>query len=584
MEDDDTADDADSLVRKIASAPPIAPPVAVTSAPASESREEPVPDPGVADARAFALVHAGLHFAEPDAEAAYIASRVTKLLRPVKIVSIFFAVVNAFLLVLEARHESADVASHNVWQHVGALVFSIGGIAATYSPWARRHFFALYLGALLTGPVMAAISYAGLPAESYRGQGIVGSEQIFFVVATLVLANLGFVRSVIASVAFAAVFQYVLVHVPRSASEARSLAVLFYLITAACLVANFFADRRDRRLFMNEQLLARERERSEHALRRDVADLSGELEHQRTRSLADVLARLGEGPHTPLRLRPGDVVDERYRVIRALGEGGMGQVHEVERVSDRRRFALKVLTGDADRASLARFAREAQIAAELDHPNVVAALDVGVTREGTLFVVMELVAGASLAASRNRYGDAEWALPILAQLARAIAAMHTRGIVHRDLKPANVLAEGDVVRVTDFGLASLGLPLAVTIPAGGSLAAAVTSSLTKTGTVMGTPLYMAPELVHGARDAGACTDMFSAGVIAFELLAGRLPYTSPPVLARLAGHEPVAAESLARAVPAVPNEIADVVDRCLANAPEARPTASELAAALARYG
>jgi hypothetical protein len=431
---------------------------------------------------------------------------------------------------------------------------------------------------------MSAISYAGLPAASFRGDAIVGSEQIFFVVATLILANLGFVRSVIASIAFAAVFQYVLVHIPRPASEARSLAVLFYLITATCLLASFFADRRDRRLFMNEQLLARERERSEQALRSDVSALSGELQHQRSRPLAEALERLTDTPRAPLRLGPGDVVDERYRVSRLLGAGGMGQVHQVERLTDARQLALKILTGNADRASLARFAREAQIAAELAHPNVVAALDVGVTPEGTLFVVMELVAGASLAASRDRYGDPAWALPILAQLARAIAAMHARGIVHRDLKPANILAAAGVVRVTDFGLASLSAREAITLPPGPALDAAGAGSLTQTGAVMGTPLYMAPELVHGARDAGTSSDMFSAGAIAFELLAGRLPYGAPPVLARLAGHEPAPAESLVRAVPALPHELASAIDRCLAYAPDVRPTASELVAALARYG
>jgi serine/threonine-protein kinase len=107
----------------------------------------------------------------------------------------------------------------------------------------------------------------------------------------------------------------------------------------------------------------------------------------------------------------------------------MGAVYEVERVADGRRLALKVLTGNAGRAALARFAREAQVAAELDHPNVISVVDIDVTRSGTLFVVMELVAGGSLASARARYGDLGFALPVLVQVARALSAMHARGSV-----------------------------------------------------------------------------------------------------------------------------------------------------------
>jgi hypothetical protein len=504
------------------------------------------------------------------------------MLRPVRIVIAFFVVVNVVLLIAEHILVAPDIANRNIWQHLGAIVFSLAGLAMMRTHWGRRYFFGMYLAGLLTGPVMAAASYHATPAEAFvvSPHSIVGGELIFFLLATVIIGNAGFVRSVIASVTYAAAFQYVLVHVPRAEAETRSLAALFYLINATCLLASFLADRRDRRLYMNEQLLLRERERAEHVLREDVTDLSDELEHQRTRTLDETLARLSDRPGAAVRLVAGALVDERYRIVRRLGAGGMGEVHEVERATDRRRLALKVLTHSSDRAALARFAREAQIAAELEHPNVVPALDIGVTRDGMLFVVMQLVPGASLAADRSRYGNASWALPILAQLARAIAAMHARGIVHRDLKPANILLDGDVVKVTDFGLASLTTGAGATTTVAATLADA--TSLTQTGAIMGTPLYMAPELVEGARDAGPQTDMFSAGIIAFELLAKRLPYASPPVLARLAGREPEAAESLAAAVPELPPEIADVVGRCLAHAPDARPSAAELATVLGR--
>ncbi|HET9990135.1 MAG TPA: serine/threonine-protein kinase, partial [Kofleriaceae bacterium] len=491
--------------------------------------------------------------------------------------------VNAVSLITDRIFSPAEVANRNMWQHLGAIVLTLVGLAAANTQWGRRNFFDGYLAFMMTGPVMAVWSYRAASTETLlaRPHSIVGGELIFFLLATVIIGNLGFVRSVIASVAYALAFQYVLLHVPRSESEARSLSVLFYLIAATCLLATFLADRRDRRLFMNEQLLLRERERAEHVLRADVTGLSGELQHQlaeRARALTEALARLTDGPRAAVRWVAGDLIAERYRIVRRLGAGGMGEVHEVERITDARRFALKVLTGAADRAALARFAREAQIAAELEHPNVVPALDIGVTHDGVLFLVMELVAGMSLAADRSRYGDASWALPILAQLARAIDAMHARGIVHRDLKPANILLDGDIVKVTDFGLASLGSDAGAAAAVASPLASA---SLTQTGAIMGTPLYMAPELVHGARDAGPQTDMFSAGMIAFELLAKRLPYASPPVLARLDGREPEPADSLATAAPELRRELADIIDRCLAHAPGARPSAAELAAVLA---
>jgi serine/threonine-protein kinase len=299
---------------------------------------------------------------------------------------------------------------------------------------------------------------------------------------------------------------------------------------------------------------------------------------ERSRGLSEALARLTESPRPPTRLGPGDVVEERYRIVRTIGSGGMGQVHEVERLTDSRRLALKTLTTVADRQALARFAREAQVAAELDHRNVVAALDIGVTPSGTPFLVMDLVLGSSLAAERTRYGDARWALPILTQIARALSAMHAHGIVHRDLKPSNVLLDGDLVKVADFGLAGLlaeHAPLAKTRPPNED-----SPALTLTGAIMGTPLYMAPELVRGAREAGPPADLFSFGVVAYELLSTKLPYAVPPVLERLTGRHPPAPVPLAQSSPELPAQLCTLVDGCLALAPEARPTAEAVAAAL----
>jgi serine/threonine-protein kinase len=309
----------------------------------------------------------------------------------------------------------------------------------------------------------------------------------------------------------------------------------------------------------------REAEVLNQELRRQIAD--------RAEQLANALARL-QTPSPSRALHPGMVLEDRYRVVRAIGKGGMGAVYEVERIADGRKLALKVLTGEADHVSLARFAREAQIAAELNHANVVSVLDVDVSRSGMLFVVMELVAGGSLAAERRRYGDAAWAFPILRQIAAALTAMHARGIVHRDLKPSNVLLDVGTVKVADFGL--------VAVLERAQLVETLAPDLTRTGAIMGTPLYMAPELARGAREANPSSDVFSFGVVAYELLANMLPFAAPPVLERLDGRTAPSAKLLAHTRPDLTREVCALVDGCLADQPETRPTADTLLAALER--
>jgi hypothetical protein len=307
---------------------------------------------------------------------------------------------------------------------------------------------------------------------------------------------------------------------------------------------------------------------------REVQRLNDELRRQiaeRSRELSEALAQLGSTPRAPA-LQPGEVVDERYRVLRALGKGGMGEVHEIERISDGRRLAIKVLSGVVNRDALARFAREAQIAAALDHPNVVAAQDVGVTASGTLFYVMELVSGGTLADESKRYGDPRWAIPVLRQIAAALSAMHARGIVHRDLKPSNVLLNSEQAKVTDFGIASL----ADSLPTGAgdsTVSLGARSGLTRTGAFMGTPRFMAPELVNGARDVLPSADLWSFGVIAYELLTGSAPFAEPPVLARLNGRMPATPARL----PQLDGDLHTFIRRCLDEDPRARPTAAAFA-------
>jgi hypothetical protein len=351
-----------------------------------------------------------------------------------------------------------------------------------------------------------------------------------------------------------------------------SVTVITAFVTGLLVCA--LLDRSMRQAYQQErtieaQRLAIERERARavhlqaQATERELALLNAEVRRQvaeRARDLAQALSRLSDAPRAQSVLAPGNVVEGRYRVVRLLGRGGMGQVHEVERLVDGRRLALKMMTGAPHREALIRLAREAEIAAQLDHPNVVAALDVGITVSGAVFLVMQLVAGPTLEQQALRFGDVPWAVPILAQIARALAVMHAHGIIHRDLKPSNVLLEGTTVKVTDFGIASLARPVG-------------SEPLTRTGVIIGTPLYMAPELADGTREATPASDVFSLGVVAHEILANRLPHALPPALERLHGRAPERALTLGQTNSTLPVEVIHLVDRCLKYASEERPSA-----------
>ena len=172
---------------------------------------------------------------------------------------------------------------------------------------------------------------------------------------------------------------------------------------------------------------------------REVQTLNEELRRQiaeRSRRLMSAIIKTQAGKTTPLPdLSPGKVVVGRYKVVRKIGEGAMGVVHEVERTADGRHLAAKFVPQLSDKKSLLRFMREAQILARLRHPNLIGITDVDMTAGGILFMIMDLVVGGSLKSARKRFGEVRWALCVLRQIAEALAAIHEAGIVHRDLKP-----------------------------------------------------------------------------------------------------------------------------------------------------
>jgi eukaryotic-like serine/threonine-protein kinase len=250
----------------------------------------------------------------------------------------------------------------------------------------------------------------------------------------------------------------------------------------------------------------------------------------------------------------------RYRLTGRIAAGGMGEVWRGEDQLLNRTVAVKLLpTGRAgDEAFLARFRAEARFAASLSHPGIARVYDYGESSEfGGAYLVMELVEGDPLSAILARAGrlSPDATLDIVSQAARALDAAHQAGIVHRDIKPGNLLvAAGGTTKITDFGIAT-------------AVRAAQASHLTETGMVMGTAMYVSPEQATGA-PVNSASDIYSLGVVAYECLAGRPPFTArePLAIAFAHKHEPVPALP-----PDVPPPVSDLVYHMLAKTPEERP-------------
>ena len=299
---------------------------------------------------------------------------------------------------------------------------------------------------------------------------------------------------------------------------------------------------------------------------REIDSLNEELRRQiglRSRQLAHALTAATAGPSG---LAIGSEIAGRYRVLGHLGTGGMGCVYEVARGTDGRRFALKLLHGYANPAVLARFAREAEILARLHHPNLVEIVDVDASEHGQLFIVMELVDGASLVPATPP--DVATCIRVLTEVAAGLAAIHAAGIVHRDLKPANILMsrDGKAIKIADFGVSSFARFATEDSHA----------DLTEAGAIIGTPTYMAPELVSGMHTAGFAVDIFSFGVFAYELLSGQSPFSGGAVAVRLRGDAETAPPSLAELVPGLPRDLVELIAACLAWFPAERPVAASM--------
>ncbi|NOY94756.1 MAG: protein kinase [Deltaproteobacteria bacterium] len=225
----------------------------------------------------------------------------------------------------------------------------------------------------------------------------------------------------------------------------------------------------------------------------------------------------------------GQVLDGRYRIENVLGEGGMGVVYRATHEALGKSMAIKVLRGDAakDPDTVKRFIQEAQAASTIGHPNIVSISDFGHLPDGTAYFVMEHLEGETLTELMRREAplSPRAAARILRGIGSAMGAAHARGIVHRDLKPDNVfmaqLGESEaVVKILDFGIAKVG---------------GANNKLTRTGMIFGTPHYIAPEQAAG-QAVDARTDIYALGVIAYELLTGRVPFEGDTFMGILGKH------------------------------------------------
>jgi serine/threonine protein kinase len=260
-------------------------------------------------------------------------------------------------------------------------------------------------------------------------------------------------------------------------------------------------------------------------------------------------------------MRPGDALGE-YQLLSLIGAGGMGEVWAAHQQTLGRRVALKLLPEDLTRDTLriSRFEQEARAASALSHPNVAHIYALGQTADGRRYIAMELVEGQTLRARlRNGHLPLAEAIRFAVQVAAALAAAHAAGVIHRDIKPENVMIRPDgFIKVLDFGLAKL-------VPTRHELAAAETTHTllhTDPGSAVGTVTYMSPEQARG-QDVDHRTDIWSLGVVLYEMVAGRSPFAGPSssdVLAAILDRDP---DPLSRVDPRLPAEMQRIVAKAL---------------------
>ncbi len=275
----------------------------------------------------------------------------------------------------------------------------------------------------------------------------------------------------------------------------------------------------------------------------------------------------------PLPARLAEALGDAYTIEGEVGRGGMGVVYRARDERLQRRVAIKVLPPELafQQDIRERFTREAQTAARLSHPHIVPIHTVG-EGQGLVYFVMGYVDGESVAARIRRRGKlpVEEVRRIMKETADALGAAHALSVIHRDIKPDNILLEGTRgrVMVTDFGIAK-------------ALSSTSGATLTGIGVAIGTPAFMSPEQAAGERDIDGRSDLYSLGIVAYQMLTGSLPFSAPSVAGILMKQITEPAPDLRQARPDAPEDLALAVARCLEKDPEHRwPTADALRRAL----
>ncbi|HEU4558976.1 MAG TPA: protein kinase [Longimicrobium sp.] len=307
------------------------------------------------------------------------------------------------------------------------------------------------------------------------------------------------------------------------------------------------------------------------------------------REVAEFLARLRADPPPPPPATPspapaaggepsapaaGEQISPEFQVVRQIGEGSVATVYLAREPALGRHVAVKVLADRfrGDETTQRRFEREARAAARIHHPNVATVYRIGRTTAGMPFLVLPYVEGGTLADRRDAAGELSVAevRRYVAQAAAGLAAAHRLGVVHRDVRPANLLYDraADRVLLTDFGLAAI-----LDTFHEDAL------RLTRPGEVLGDPRYTSPEQLLGDAVTGRA-DVYSLGIVAFELLTGTLPFTARGGPALLAAHARERPRRVLELRPEVSPELDALVDRCLHKRPEQRPFAADIAEAL----
>jgi serine/threonine-protein kinase len=265
----------------------------------------------------------------------------------------------------------------------------------------------------------------------------------------------------------------------------------------------------------------------------------------------------------------GSVIQDRYKIESIIGKGSMGIVYKASQELIGREVAIKVLHAHlvSDGESLKRFHQQARAASRLNHPHIITLYDYGVLGSGQPYIVMDLLKGSTLATllEERDYLPVEEALPIFKQVCDALADAHKHGVVHRDVKPENIViedspAQKSSVKVVDFGIAKLIQGTDETVP-----------RITRTGTVCGSPAYMSPEQFQGI-DVDHRSDIYSLGIVLYETLTGRLPFTAPDLITLMGQHVGEPAPKLRAVRPDLDFRPAleKMVDRSLAKDPENR--------------